>query len=97
MTKIRIVASPPGQAPQWVRHEWVGLELPIVSEPGSGMQFGVMGGKPQNIAGFHVTQRDALEVLEKKSSKAANWWRRNLPPGFSGNLVFNRDICQVLD
>ena len=27
--KIRIIATPPGQAPEWVREKWVGLELPL--------------------------------------------------------------------
>ncbi len=31
--KIRIVSVPPGQAPRWVRREWVGLELPIKGVP----------------------------------------------------------------
>lgn len=26
---IRIIATPPGQAPLWVREMWVGLELPL--------------------------------------------------------------------
>ena len=26
---IRIVGVPPGEAPQWVREKWVGLELPL--------------------------------------------------------------------
>ena len=29
MTKIRIVACPPGEAPQSVRRAWIGLELPV--------------------------------------------------------------------
>ena len=27
---IRIVNTPPGEAPLWVREKWVGLELPLV-------------------------------------------------------------------
>ena len=27
--KIRIVATPAGQAPEWVRAHWIGLELPL--------------------------------------------------------------------
>jgi len=29
MAKIRIVAFPPGEAPQAVREAWIGLELPL--------------------------------------------------------------------
>jgi len=28
-SRIRIIAIPPGEAPQWVREQWVGLELPL--------------------------------------------------------------------
>ena len=28
---IRIVRTPPGEAPLWVREKWVGLELPLAS------------------------------------------------------------------
>jgi hypothetical protein len=27
--RVRILAVPPGEAPQWVREKWVGLELPL--------------------------------------------------------------------
>jgi hypothetical protein len=33
MAKIRIVACPPGEAPQAVREAWIGLELPLPSGP----------------------------------------------------------------
>jgi hypothetical protein len=28
-SRIRIIAIPPGEAPAWVREQWVGLELPL--------------------------------------------------------------------
>ena len=28
-SKVRIIATPPGEAPLWVREKWVGLELPL--------------------------------------------------------------------
>lgn len=34
MTTIRIIACPPGEAPQAVREAWIGLELPL--PPGRG-------------------------------------------------------------
>jgi hypothetical protein len=30
---IRIVGVPPGEAPFWVREQWVGLELPLTRHP----------------------------------------------------------------
>ena|SRR2546430_8336808 len=33
MNKIRIVACPPGEAPESVRKAWIGLELPLAPGP----------------------------------------------------------------
>ena len=30
---IKIVSVPSGEAPEWVRKEWVGLELPLAGVP----------------------------------------------------------------
>ncbi len=35
MTAIRIVACPPGEAPQAIREAWIGLELPFRGTPWS--------------------------------------------------------------
>ena len=48
-SKIRIVATPPGQAPLWVREKWVGLELPLAAHYGRHTRFlssGVLDGSP---------------------------------------------------
>jgi hypothetical protein len=51
--KVRIVAVPPGEAPESVRKAWVGLELPIISGGTSGPRevkaHGVLSG-PKNVA-----------------------------------------------
>ena len=47
--KIRIVATPPGQAPLWVREKWVGLELPLApgtERHGHFLSSGVLDGSP---------------------------------------------------
>ncbi|HTD52198.1 MAG TPA: hypothetical protein VK780_04160 [Thermoanaerobaculia bacterium] len=45
--RIRIIAIPPGEAPQWVREQWVGLELPLAQRSRrarSRSVFGVLSG-----------------------------------------------------
>jgi len=45
--RIRIIAVPPGEAPQWVREKWVGLELPLASRTAAartGWTSGVLSG-----------------------------------------------------
>ena len=52
--KIRIIATPAGQAPLWVREKWVGLELPLALGAGRHGRFlssGVLDGSP-TLLGF---------------------------------------------
>ena len=47
LTKIKIVALPPGEAPQEIREAWVGIVLPLVPRhlrPIGSRQFGVLSG-----------------------------------------------------
>jgi hypothetical protein len=39
--RIRIVSAPPGEAPQWVREQWIGCELPLVARMAIGTFSGV--------------------------------------------------------
>jgi len=44
---VRIVAVPPGEAPLWVREQWVGLELPLAAntaKPQAYVTSGVLSG-----------------------------------------------------
>jgi hypothetical protein len=94
--KIRIVAVPPGEAPFWVRQEWVGLELPLTryTRLQSSLSFGVLSGPPSwlgqmwglllrradRIVGYAVEGASAVEILESKSPEAAAWWREHAAP-----------------
>jgi hypothetical protein len=97
--KIRITGVPPGQAPEWVRKEWVGLELPVQEDalnPNEGIQFGVKGGKPENLGGYPIHTSDAISALTKKSPRAAEWWKTNVPLELMPTLVFKREACQII-
>ena len=76
--KIRIISTPPGGAPEWVRKEWVGLELPTVESSGR-PQVGATGGKPENLGGFQINGKVAIDALKEKSPEAAKWWEDNWP------------------
>jgi len=96
--RIRIVKTPPGQAPLWVREQWVGLELLIDEEATCGnhtTQRGILGGKAENLGGFSIETNHALGVLYKKSRDAAAWFVSYALLGT--HLVFNRDCCQVIE
>jgi hypothetical protein len=94
--KIRIVAVPPGEAPFWVRQEWVGLELPLTrfTRLQSSLSFGVLSGPPSwlgqmwglllgradHVVGYAVEGASDVEILESKSPEAAAWWREHAAP-----------------
>ena len=96
LSSIRIIATPPGQAPDWVRQEWVGLEIPLDETPklSGTIQMGVLGGPAQHPGGFRVNTRVTLDLLQKKSPDAARWWRENINPDFMTHLIFKREVCE---
>jgi len=94
MDSIKIIATPPGQAPEEVRREWVGLTIPLPPQNTDGFQMGVLGGAPKNLGGYQVLSRDAFGVLLTKSQPAVRWFVEN---GFFGShLVFAREVCEFL-
>jgi hypothetical protein len=64
-SRIRIIAVPSGEAPLWVREQWVGLELPISGGPGPQTLtgYGVLSGPPPlSLEQFEAGRRGRLEV-----------------------------------
>ena len=100
---IRIVAGPAGEAPQWVREKWVGLELPLVLRRAHNFHtFGILTGPHHFLAalwrlvtgqstrrrGYAVEVAAAVAVLERAHPDAASWWRANTPHLFSRGRCF---------
>ena len=84
MSKIRIVACPPGEAPRAVREAGIGLgwlTSGVVSGPRTWWQrvIGLLGGRVQVHSGY-----------------AVDGWRDNCPYLLDGKrrLVFPADACQ---
>ncbi|MEI8337934.1 MAG: hypothetical protein WCF92_02175 [bacterium] len=97
MSSIKIISTPPGQAPEWVREKWIGVEIPVpmqALEPG--LQMGVKGGKPENSGGYQVNTSEAIEALRKKSPEAAEWWEENVPLAAIPQLVFSKAVCELV-
>jgi hypothetical protein len=93
--RIRIIATPPGQAPLEVREEWVGLELDVLGRD-DGNSTGVLGGAGENQGGYMVWGDDAVEALAVKSPAAAHWWEQNAPWVLQTRLVFKQDVCEEI-
>lgn len=94
VTRVRIISTPPGNAPLEVREQWIGLELPVVPPHEGGVQMGVFGGDSQNIGGWEVRTKAAIDLLEIKSPAAADWWRNSGVLRRAQRLVFSKDVCQ---
>lgn len=95
--RIRIVRRPDGEAPDWVRDAWIGVELDLVySKPLTSEGFGVLSaprtvwgywwrrltGRIQRFTGYVVDSHEAVRRVEALSPAAAAWWRDN-----AGDLV----------
>jgi hypothetical protein len=90
LPSVRIVRRPDGEAPEWVRDAWIGLELPLACpEPITTRGFGAVTG-PRNavselvqsllgrwkpVSGYIVPAFEAVELLSRQSPEAAAWWR----------------------
>jgi len=104
MNHFRVVKTPPGEAPEWVRDAWVGLVLEAVEDiPGHSCRKAVSGelddsgSRPHFTASFHA----ALSVLRDVNSLAADWWLNEtfiLVPGDPTiQLSFPVDRCEPVD
>ena len=60
---IRIVRTPPGEAPLWVREKWVGLELPLAGggrAPRTAITSGVLSGPSNELMALWLGLRGRL-------------------------------------
>ncbi len=96
--QIKIIAIPPGQAPEWVRKEWIDIILPIAENtPGFAIETGVLGGRPENTGGYSIETTIAIQALKDKGAvEAAEWWEEHINPERMPWLVFKRDVCQFV-
>lgn len=97
--KIKIVATPAGQAPLWVREQWVGLVLPVDEKVLFPVpQTGVLGGAPEpsNLGGYPVVTTEALRELREHNLEAAAWWEALPTIGLMDHLVFGKKFCELV-
>jgi hypothetical protein len=101
---VRIIATPPGEAPEAVRRAWVGLELPLAAGetgPLGKATVGVLSGRTfwrrfwkvltfqWNLQyGYVIDSRRALFLLADKDPRAARWWRENVPGSWESGRKF---------
>lgn len=96
MSSIKIVSTPPGQAPEWVRKEWIGVQIPLPKQSVDGFQVGIRGGAAKNVGGYQVETNKAIDALKDRSPKAAKWWEDNVPLAWISHFVFSKDVCEFV-
>jgi len=97
--RIKFVSTPTGQAPEWVRNAWIGVEVETFDTSGpNDILRGVKGGKADqsNIGGYKVSTKEAVEAVRKTNPEAAKWWDKNLPTSVFSTLVFGKVFCEVI-
>ena len=80
---VTIMATPIGEAPEWVREAWIGVTLPYRS---MGIcDTGILSGRRVPAFMSYLVDWDAaMGALARHSPEAVEWWRANTPwlPGF---------------
>lgn len=90
--RIRIVLTPPGFAPENIRKEWIGVEIPLVTQEqlDEDPPVGRIGN--ENVGGYVVLLSAAVTALRKAGKQeAADFWD-SLSIGTY--LEFKRDVCE---
>lgn len=97
---IRVKKTPDGEAPEWVRKGWIGVELLCLfytdESPAYGdvAPFGVLSGQPAAPRGkvYIVPQEQAITALMNSSPNAACWWEdHGFPRGDGSMFSFGAD------
>jgi hypothetical protein len=100
---IRIISTPPGEAPEQVRAAWIGLTLPllvagahvtetvgVLSGPTTrfGLFFARLFGRVRRERGYFVDAHQAVELLATHAPDAARWWRESAARAVQPGSVF---------
>lgn len=89
--RIRIINVPSGCAPEWIRQQWVGIEMPVFDGE-LPLDEGSWSGN-ENINGYIVAIKEAVEGLRGADcDSAADFWE-SFPTPF---LRFNEKDCEVI-
>lgn len=98
---IRILTIPAGEAPEYVRAAWVGLELPCLTIAGIPKDPArtVVSLEPlaRPCYGFFVPQDQALAILKRHSYEAAQWWKEHHYPQSGQFFHFALSEAAIVD
>ncbi len=93
MKKIKIIAVPPGFAPEGIRGQWLDIEIPLAENPIPKERVAMKIGDG-NEGGYQVKGKDAVQALiDAKRTEAAEFWK----PYSSGNFTFKKEVCELIE
>ena len=98
--RIKIIRIPEGEAPEEIRKEWVGCELPVYGYPKEEQTKEILSGTLRLKKGFLVPVPSALNILRKKSQVAAKWFEDHVSPPLDSIdycFLFNEEECKIID
>lgn len=103
MRKIRITGVPGGQAPEEIRQDWIGVEIPIddnEEQPSVQETGGVIdrGEHPVPKRVYSVFALEAFAALKLHSKTAWDWWYQATPHLFAEgrHLLFDESACELV-
>ena len=95
--KIRIVSLFPGDAPEWVRKEWIGLEL-TVSERQIPERARVVSALRKPLSddqnNYLIEPEELLSKLRQKSPSAEQWYQDNVINPKSAHILLGALLTQ---
>ncbi|MBP9836977.1 MAG: hypothetical protein KBC78_04060 [Candidatus Pacebacteria bacterium] len=92
--KIRIISTPPGSvAPEEIRKQWVGVEIPVAE---GGEPEGALWVGQQNVGGYVVSITDAIDALRTAGKeRAAQFWEE-IQASIGDKLRFKKECCEIV-
>jgi hypothetical protein len=92
MKKLKIVQIPPGFAPEHIRKQWIGVEIPLAENPIPEGKEALRIGN-DNAGGYQVKGTDAVKALRDAGKiEAADFWENYS----SGMFKFKKEVCEVV-
>lgn len=94
MSKIKIISTPPGFAPEEIRKQWVGIEIPIMGIENPKTAGNIRTGT-ENLGGYEVSPKEAVDALKKAGKdEAVEFWT---PYTSAPKFVFKKEVCELIE
>lgn len=94
MTKILIISTPPGFAPEHIREQWIDIEIPLLGIENTQKPLANRSGT-ENLGGYQVLPKDAIAALEKAGKhEAVKFWTPYLR---EENFTFKKEVCRLIE